>query len=110
VDSDLKIVEARMSDPQSKKKFQTSAWKSYKEKLTFLDANTTSALNTAFDMAEEFNSRIDVARKSNSLATLQDMPVEKLKAPLTTGKEGLVAWLKRSVDTEQQSNRGCRGF
>jgi hypothetical protein len=112
IESNQKVVEARAADYQSKKKFQTGMWRIYKDKLTFLPADLVTNLTQAFAMAEDFNSRIDNARKSNSMATLQDMPLDKFRVLLSQCREGIVTWLKTGYQNDQQNSarRGCLGF
>jgi len=106
VSENLQIMENRISNWQSKRKFKTSSWKYYKEKVGFLDTNLLSTINEAFTLAEDFNARIDSARKNNLMSTLQDMQVERLRGPLTKSKEGLMAWLKANMQTEMQNKKG----
>jgi hypothetical protein len=84
----------------------------YKNKLEFLDPTLLTAINESFTIAEDLNSRIDSARKNRAMATLQDMPLEKLRAPLTKSKEGLTIWIRTNYQAETQNNqrRGCSGF
>jgi hypothetical protein len=112
VNDNIKVMEDRAANWQSKKRFQTGGWKLYKDKVEFLDAALVSSLNQAFTLAEDFNARIDSARKNKVMATLQDMQVERLREPLTKSKEGLVAWLRANMQTELQSKkrRGFFGF
>jgi hypothetical protein len=44
-----------------------------------------SALNESFSLAEDFNARIDIARKNNAMMTLQDMQVRE--TPNTADEE-----------------------
>jgi hypothetical protein len=112
IESNQKIVDVRAADYQSKKKFKTGMWKLYKEKVPFLPAELVTSLTQAFNMAEEFNSRIDNARKNNSMATLQDMPLDKFRDLLNQCREGIVTWLKTGYQSDQQNSgrRGCLGF
>lgn len=105
VNDNFQVMENRLSNWQSKKKFQTGAWKYYKGKVEFLDSSLITSLNESFVLAEDFNSRIDSARKNKVMATLQDMPVEKMREPLNKSKEGLVAWLRANLQTEIQSKK-----
>lgn len=111
VNMNLKILDERMTNWNSKKKFQTGGWKLYKEKLAFLEPALFSSISESFTFAEDFNSRIDSAKKSKMMATLQDMPLERMRGPLTKSKEGLTTWLRTSYQSEAQTNqrRGC-GF
>jgi hypothetical protein len=106
----LKVIEVRLADPQSKKKFPNAAWRAFGKKVGFLSSDLGTTLNEAFSMVEEFNQRIDAARKSKTMSTLQDLPVEKLKAPMLKAKEGIVAWMKTGYKDELNNRRGCMGF
>jgi hypothetical protein len=112
VNHNLKVMEERLTNWQSKKKFQIKGWRMYKDKLGFLDTDLNSSLNESFALADEFNARIETARKNQALYTLQDMQVERLRGPLTKSKEGLVNWLRSAYEAEQQNGtrRGCMGF
>jgi len=112
IDTNLKIIQNRQAGSPSKAKFKTGGWNYYKDKLGFLDPGLLSTLSEGFTIAEDLNARIDAARKSNALSTLQDLPLDKLKESMTKGKQGLIAWIKSSSDVEQQNSgrRGCMGF
>lgn len=112
IDGSLKVMEARMANWQSKKKFPTAGWRTYKERLTFLEPSAFASLEEGFSLADDFNARIESAKKNNAMGMLQDMQVERLREPLTRGREGLVSWLKTSYEIEQRNNprRGCLGL
>ena len=111
VNENLKVLETRQANPQSTKKFKTGAWKAYQDKLDFLDPATVASLKESSTLIEEFNQRIESARKTRSMATLQDMPLDKLKEPLSKSKEGLVQWLKANLQEEMKpTRRGCLGI
>ena len=105
VNTDLRIVEIRQADPKSKKKFSNGNWRRFEDKLIFLDASVISSLKEAFTLVEDFNSRIEVAKKGNNLATLQDLPLEKLKGLLSDCKKGLAEWLKANMQSELQNTK-----
>ncbi|MBP1706318.1 MAG: hypothetical protein H6Q39_42 [Chloroflexi bacterium] len=112
VNANQKILEERMTNWQSKKKFQTRSWRMNSDRLNFLEPSLISAMNEAFTLAEDFNTRIDTARKNNAFATLQDMPLEKLRDPLNKSREGLTIWLRTNYQSQAQTNQrsGCSGF
>jgi hypothetical protein len=105
VNGNLKVLETRLADRLSKKRFHISNYRGFKDRLEFLDPAVTAALNEAFTIAEEFNTKIDIAKKNNNLAVLQDLPLENLRDPLTRSKQGLVVWLKANVQSEMQNNK-----
>jgi hypothetical protein len=111
VNENLRVMEERLTNWQSKKKFQTKAWMTYKDRLTFLDSSLNSSINESFAIAEDLNTRIDTAKKNNAMATLQDMPIEKLRDPLTKSRDGLTTWLRTNFQNEAQPQQrsGC-GF
>jgi hypothetical protein len=112
VNANQKILEERLTNWQSKKKFQTRSWRLYSDRLTFLDQSLISSINESFTLAEDFNSRIDSARKNKAQATLQDMPLEKLREPLNKSREGLTLFLRTNYQSQAQPNQrsGCSGF
>jgi hypothetical protein len=112
VNDNLKIMDEHLANWQSTRKFKTNSWVIYKNKMGFLGTDLVNDIDESFTIAQDFNSRIDEARKSKVMSTLQDMQVEKIREPLTKGKEGLVAWLKTSYEQEQKDNprRGCMGY
>jgi len=112
VDRNQKILEERIQNRQSKKLFDVNNWEINKDKLEFLSPEMVITLREAFTLAEEYNARIDTAKKSKVLSSLVDMPVENLKEPLAKSREGLVAWLKASYEEDKKNNprRGCLGI
>ncbi len=104
INANLQVIDEWMTKRQSKRKFQTRGWRSYKDKVVFLDPPIASALDGAFTLAEDFNIRIDSARRYKAMATLQDMPVESLREPFTKGKEALVFWIRAVYHDQSQTN------
>jgi hypothetical protein len=104
INSNLQVIDEWMTKRQSKRKFHTRSWRSYKDKLVFLDPPIVSALDGAFSLAEDFNIRIDSARRNKDMATLQDMPMESLREPFTKGKEALVFWIRAVYHDQSQTN------
>jgi hypothetical protein len=105
IDNNLKVMEARLKDNLSKKNFKIGNWRFYKDKLEFLEPELVTTINEAFTISEDFKNKIDVAKKSNNMALIQDLPVEQLKEPLTKSRKGVVAWLRANVNTEMQTDR-----
>jgi hypothetical protein len=61
-------------------------------------------------MANDLNQRIETARKNNTLSTLQDLPVEKLRAPMLKAKEGLSVWIRTEGKDEANNRTGFLGM
>jgi hypothetical protein len=111
INYNLKILEIRTADKTSKKNFKVMNWRFYRDRVEFLQPEVVTTINESFTIAEEFKNKIDIAKKNNTLESL-DIQLERLKEPLTQGKKGLVAWLKDNVNAEMQSNtrRNWLGF
>ncbi len=110
VNENLKLMEQRRVNPQLTKKFKTGAWNAYQDKLDYLEPETVTSLKETFTLINEFNTEIEIAKKSSSADTLQTMPLDKLKEPLDKSKEGLVKWLRANIQSETISRRGLWGF
>jgi hypothetical protein len=110
VEDSIRTIEIRLADPEGKYKFQNASWRVFGKKITFLSPELQASLNEGFTMIDEFNRRIDEARRNKSMQTLRDMPVAQLKGPLLKSKEGLQAWIRSQSDKELNKRRGCMGF
>lgn len=105
VNENIKIMQDRVANPQSIKKFQTKGWFRFKNKVGFLESDVNASIDEAFALAGDFNTRIDLARKNRVLATLQDMQLEKLREPLNKSKAGLSDWLRANYQKEMQNKK-----
>jgi hypothetical protein len=112
INYNIKILEIRTADKTSKKNFRVTNWRFYRDRVEFLQPDLVTTINEAFTIAEEFKNKIDLARKNNTLESLQDMQLERLKEPLNQGKKGLVTWLRDNVNAEMQTStrRNWLGF
>ena len=112
IDDNLKVLEERAANWQSKRKFKTGIWRMYKGKLDYLESSLVAKIDETFAIAEELNDRIESAKKNKMMSTLQDLPLDKLRGPLTESREKLIAWLKTSYEDETKNSprRGCMGF
>jgi len=77
---------------QKPKKFEVTSWQRNKNRLAFLNESLQSALSDAFDMVEDFNRQIDMAKKHRSTSYMVNLNVDKLKEPLAKSKQGLEEW------------------
>lgn len=77
---------------QKPKKFEVTSWQRNKNRLAFLNESLQTALSDAFDMVEDLNRQIDMAKKHRSTSYMGDLNVDKLKEPLAKSKQGLEEW------------------
>lgn len=100
INQNLKIIDA-FSFNLGVKKFKTDSWNRNKTKLDFLDERLHTTLANAFGMAEEFNQRIDEAKKYKSSSYLASIQVDKLREPLAKSKQELEEWFQENKDKEE---------
>ena len=79
------------------KRFKTGGWQRSKTKVDFLPQELLNTLSNAFDMAEDFNERIDAAKKYKSDSYMASVNVDKLKLPLAKSKQELEEWLQANM-------------
>jgi regulatory protein YycI of two-component signal transduction system YycFG len=104
------VMEERLTNPQSTRKFQISNWKRFNNKLGFLGELELASVNEVYALMMEYNRQIELARKNHNLAALQEVQVEKLKEPLNKSKNGLSDWLRTNRRKELETgNRGGFG-
>lgn len=80
------------------KKFKVDSWNRDKSKLDFLDQPLQAALSDAFNLIEDFNQRIDAAKKNRTSSYLAGIDIEKLRTPLDKSWQGLQEWLKENLE------------
>ena len=92
-------------------KFKTGSWMMNRDKLDFLPQELLATLSEAFDMAEDFNQRIDAARKYKSDSYMAGIDVDKLKEPLAKSKQELQEWLQENMNNPEYApkRRGLFG-
>ena len=95
-----KLMEAFSFQWQAKK-FKTATWKRNKNKMDYIDQGLHTTLAGAYEIAEEFNSEIDAAKKHKSASYLAGIQVDRLREPLAQSKHGLEEWLQINKDKEK---------
>jgi len=105
IDYNIKNIATRTTDYRSKKQFRVYAWITNKEKLEFIDQGVIDKLREGFTIAEECNSKIEMAFKSKDLASLQMLEMEKMREPLNTARAGLVEWLRKDYESKHPETR-----
>ena len=93
IDYNQKHMEAFLFKWQAKK-FKTGTWKSNRGKMDYIDQSLHNTLAGAYEIAEQFNSEIDAAKKHKSSSYLAGIEVGRLKEPLARSKQGLKEWLE----------------
>jgi len=109
VNENLRLM-GRFSLQGRPKKFRTDSWKRNSEKVGFLAQSLRDTLSQAFALAEDFNQRIDRARKERASVYLTGIDVHRLEAPLTESKKGLEEWIRANMPLDTGAGRrGCMG-
>ncbi len=90
-------------------KLKMGSWTRSKDKLEFLDDKLRSTLANTFGMAEDFNQRIDAARKHKSSSYLAGIESDKVKDAMTRSQQELGEWFAENRDKEEMSPKK-RGF
>ena len=94
------IVEEKLANSRSTKKFKTGNWRRFQNKVGFLDDPDLESINEVFTLAQDYNDRTDV----------DPMQMEKIKESLSKSKKGLSDWLRVNRRKELESkNRGGPG-
>lgn len=81
---------------QKPKKFETTSWQIYENRIDFLEEWLQDALAKAFGMIEDFNQQIQIAKKEKSVSYM-NIDVAKLRGPLAKSKKGLEDWLEETT-------------
>jgi len=105
IDYNQKLMETFLFKWQSKK-FKTGTWKSNRDKMDYIDQSLHNTLAGACEIAEEFNSEIDAAKKHKSSSYLAGIRVDRLKEPLARSKQGLKEWLELDKRAKEMTGRG----
>ena len=100
INQNLKIIDA-FSFNLGVKKFKTDSWQRNKAKFDFLDERLRTTLASAFDLAEEFNWRIDEAKKHKSSSYLASVEADKLKDAMTKSQQELGEWFQENKDKQE---------
>ncbi len=100
VDKNQKLVQAFHFNWKTKK-FKTENWQKFNDKLDFLDEELGKVLSAAFMMAEDFNERIQEAKRHKSSSYLATIQVDKLSVPLDKSREGLEQWVQENWENRE---------
>lgn len=83
------------------KNFKAGSWQRNKARIDFLPQELLATLSNAFGIAEDFNERIDAAKKYKSDSYMASIQVDKLKLPLTKSKQALEEWLQENMQNPE---------
>lgn len=106
VNDNLKIMETHLTNKQSTKKFKTGDWSFHMDKLDFIDQSIVDELKKSYFTMNDFNNKIEIARRNKDTVPLAELPIENLKDPLIKGRQGLAKWLRENIQTEMSKHRG----
>lgn len=111
VNKNQKLVENFSFQGKGVKRFKTGSWMRNKNKINFLPQQLQNTLAKAFEMAEEFNARIDSAKKYGSSSYMAGIDVGKLKEPLAQSKQELQEWFRENASKPEYTpkRRGLFG-
>jgi len=93
IDYNQKLMETFLFKWQAKK-FKTGTWKRNRDKMDYIDQGLRNILAGAYEIAAEFNSEIEAAKKRKSSSYLAGIQVDRLKEPLARSKQGLEEWME----------------
>ncbi len=96
---DIRLAEIFPFQYQAKQ-FMTTTWQLNKNKLDFLDPKLQETVNSAFEMAVDFNQQIAAAKKNKSNAYMASIHMDKLKVLLASSQQGLEQWLLLKVGSK----------
>ena len=110
IDKNQKLVQAFHFNWRAKK-FKTGNWYKYNDKLGFLSEELENIMSTAFLMAEDFNERIEDAKKHKSSSYMATIQVDKLSVPLAESREALEQWVQENWGNKEMypKRRGMFG-
>ena len=92
VKQNLVLIEASAIKPHFKK-LKNDAWKRNGNRVDFVDEPLRTTLSDTFNMADEFNQQLDIAKKRGSTSYIYDINPSKLEKLFANSKEGLEEWL-----------------
>jgi len=93
IDYNQKLMETFLFKWQARK-FKTGTWKRNRDKMDYIDQGLRNILAGAYEIAAEFNSEIEAAKKRKSSSYLAGIQVDRLKEPLARSKQGLEEWME----------------
>ena len=103
-----KIVQAFNFHWQTRR-FKTGGWKRNSTKITFLPEELWISLDKMFDLIDDYNQRIDIAKQSKSDSYMAGIAVDKLKAPLDSAADKLREWAQVNMTNPEYAPKR-RGF
>jgi hypothetical protein len=88
------------------KKFKAGNWKRNKDKMDYIGQSLHATLTGAYEIAEEFNREIDVAKQHKSASYLASIQVDRLREPLAKSKQGLEEWVQLNKGRKEPVKEG----
>jgi hypothetical protein len=100
LDKNQKLMEA-FSLQWQLKKFKAGHWQRHKNKLDYIGPALRATLAGAYEIAEDFNREIELAKKQKSTSYLAGVRVDRLKEPLAKSRQGLEEWYALNKDRKK---------
>ena len=93
------------------KRLKVGGWRRNSAKIGFLPEELLISLDKVFDMVDDFNQRIDAARKSKSDSYMAGIDVDKLKEPFNKVADRLGEWVQANMSNPEYApkRRGLFG-
>ena len=93
------------------KRLKAGGWRRNSAKIGFLPEELWISLDKIFDMVDDFNQRIDTAKKYKSDSYMAGIDVDKLKAPLDKVAGRLGEWVQANMSNPEYApkRRGLFG-
>jgi hypothetical protein len=94
------------------KKFKTGSWNRYKDKIDYLPQEMVMELSRTYDMVEDINQRIKMAKTYRSDSYLAGIDVSKLQPALAKSKAEIQQWVQENLQNPEYApkRRGMFGM
>ena len=94
----LRLIDVLM-DGEQIKRFASNGWNMHKNRLDFLQQDIQTALNDAFEIAEEYNGQAATNKTYQSTDYAVNIDTVKMKEKFVKSKAGLEDWLMKNIGT-----------
>ncbi len=92
------------------KRLKSGAWRRNSYKIDFMPRDLLGAMDKLFDMVNDINQRIDMAKKYKSDSYMAGVEVDKLKVPQDKIAEELTEWVQANMQNPAYAPKQRRGL